>query len=132
VPGGVLGIVTYGGKVNTVASDATASPQRDCVMSMACNVGWGDPKDEPPALRWVRAFYAELFAHTGGVPAPGEASGGAMINHHDMDLADPALNTSGVPWSTLYYGDNYPRLQRVKARWDPRNVFHHALSIRPA
>ncbi|WP_052434002.1 BBE domain-containing protein [Streptacidiphilus melanogenes] len=42
---------------------------------------------------------------------------------------DPTLNTSGVPWSTHYYGDNYPRLQRVKARWDPRDVFHHALCI---
>jgi hypothetical protein len=38
-------------------------------------------------------------------------------------------NTSGVPWSTLYYKHNYPRRQRVKARWDPRDVFHHALSI---
>ncbi|MBC7811473.1 MAG: BBE domain-containing protein, partial [Burkholderiales bacterium] len=27
--------------------------------------------------------------------------------------------------------DNYPRLQQIKARWDPRNIFHHALYIRP-
>jgi aclacinomycin oxidase len=51
-------------------------------------------------------------------------------NHPDVDLADPEWNTSGVPWHTLYYKDNYPRLQRIKARCDPRNVFHHALSIR--
>jgi FAD/FMN-containing dehydrogenase len=59
----------------------------------------------------------------------GKSMPGAFINHPDTDLADPALNTSGVPWHTLYYQENYPRLQRVKARWDPRNVFHHALSI---
>jgi aclacinomycin oxidase len=73
-----------------------------------------------------------MFAETGGVPLPGDRCDGAMINHPDVDLADPEWNTSGVPWSTLYYKDNYPRLQRIKARWDPRNVFHHALSIRPA
>ncbi len=42
----------------------------------------------------------------------------------------PALNTSGVPWYTLYYKANYSRLQRIKARWDLRNVFQHAMSIR--
>ena len=54
-----------------------------------------------------------------------------MINHPDVDLADPEWNTSGVSWHTLYFKSNYAALQRIKRRWDPRNVFHHALSIRP-
>jgi aclacinomycin oxidase len=132
VPGGMLGLATYGGKVNTLAPDATASAQRDSIMDMACTAGWGDPKDEAGTTAWVRAFYRDLFADTGGVPVPGAVADGAMINHPDVDLADPEWNSSGVPWSTLYYKDNYPRLQRVKARWDPLDIFHHALSIRPA
>jgi aclacinomycin oxidase len=78
----------------------------------------------------VRELYRDVFAATGGVPVPSEVSEGALINHPDADLADPAWNESGVPWSNFYYQDNYPRLQRAKKRWDPKNVFHHALSIR--
>jgi FAD binding domain-containing protein/berberine-like enzyme len=132
VPGGMLGLATYGGKVNTVAPDATASAQRDSILTTACAAGWQDPQDEARSLAWVRALYRDLFADSGGVPVPGEVCDGAMINHPDVDLADPEFNTSGVPWPALYYKENYPRLQRVKARWDPRNIFRHALSIRPA
>jgi len=64
------------------------------------------------------------------VPLPGERYEGSLINHPDVDHADPTLNASGLPWHTLYYQDAYPRLQRTKARWDPGNVFRHALSIR--
>ena len=132
VMGGVLGLATYGGRVNTVAPDATASAQRSSILDTACNTGWLNPADAVKNLTWVRGFYRELFADTGGVPVPGAAYDGAFINHPDTDLADPTLNTSGVPWHTLYYQANYPRLQRVKARWDPLNVFHHALSVRAA
>ena len=130
VMGGMLGLATYGGRINTVAPDATAAAQRDSILDIACNTGWLDPREEARNLTWVRAFYRDLFAESGGVPVPGEAYDGAFINHPDVDLADPALNTSGVPWHTLYYKENYPRLQRIKARWDPRDVFRHALSIR--
>ena len=132
VMGGVFGLATYGGRVNTVAPEATASAQRNTILDTACNVGWLDPADEARNLTWVRAFYRELFADTGGVPVPGDAYDGAFINHPDTDLADPTLNTSGVPWYTLYYQGNYPRLQRVKATWDPVDVFRHALSVRSA
>ncbi len=129
IMGGMLGLATYGGRINTVARDATASAQRDSILDIACTTGWLDPREEAKNLAWVRAFYRDLFAESGGVPVPGEAYDGAFINHPDTDLADPALNTSGVPWHTLYYKENYPRLRRIKARWDPRDVFRHALSI---
>ena len=130
VMGGMLGLATYGGRINTVPPDATASAQRESILDLACTTGWLDPREEAKNLTWVRAFYRDLFAESGGMPVPSEAYDGAFINHPDTDLADPALNTSGVPWYALYYKANYPRLQRIKARWDPRNVFRHAMSIR--
>ena len=130
VMGGAFGFATYGGRINTVEADATASAQRESIFDMACNTGWIDPRDEDKNLTWVRAFYRDLFVESGGVPAPGDAYEGGFINHPDTDLADSALNKSGVPWHTLYYKENYPRLQRIKARYDPRDVFRHTLSIR--
>ena len=130
VMGGAFGLATYGGRINSVAPDATASAQRSSIFDMACNTGWMDAAEAEQNLRWVRSFYRDLFAPTGGVPVPGDSYDGCFINHPDTDLADSSFNTSGVPWHTLYYRDNYPRLQQVKSRWDPRNVFRHALSIR--
>jgi FAD/FMN-containing dehydrogenase len=131
VMGGMVGLATYGGRVNTVASDATASAQRAAILDIACSTGWIDPAEEARNVSWVRAVYRDLFADSGGVPVPGDACEGSLINHPDTDLADRVQNRSGVPWHTLYYKDNYQRLQRVKARWDPRDIFHHALSVRP-
>ncbi|MGA9872925.1 MAG: BBE domain-containing protein, partial [Rhodococcus sp. (in: high G+C Gram-positive bacteria)] len=76
-----------------------------------------------------RNMYRDIYADTGGVPVPNDANAGAYINYPDSDLKDPAWNTSGVPWSTLYYGDHYSRLQEIKATWDPGNLFRHDLSI---
>jgi hypothetical protein len=129
IMGGVLGLATYGGCVNNVARDATASVQRGAILDTACNTGWIDPQDTEKNLAWVRAFFRDLFAESGGVPVPGDAYEGSLINHPDTDYADASLNDSGVPWHALYYGESYPLLQGIKARWDPRDVFRHALSI---
>ena len=130
VMGGIFGFATYGGRVNSVAYDATASAQRSSIFDMACSVGWMDPRDEDENVRWVREFYRDLFDDSGGVPVPSDRYDGTFINHPDVDLTDAEWNKSGVPWHALYFKENYPRLQQVKARWDPRDIFHHALSIR--
>lgn len=127
----LLLIAGYGGRVNAVSADATAVPQRDSVMKLQYLNFWTDERDDELHLTWVREFYREVHAQTGGVPVPNEVTDGCFINYADVDLGDPRWNTSSVPWHRLYYKDNYPRLQRVKARYDPLDIFRHAQSIRP-
>ncbi|PRX63069.1 aclacinomycin oxidase [Nonomuraea fuscirosea] len=122
-------LIGYGGQVRAVAPEATAVAQRDVVMKAVYYTTWADAADDASSLAWVRGFYRDVYARTGGVPVPGEVDDGSYINYPDVDLIDPEWNTSGVPGRTLYYKDNYPRLQRIKARWDPRGVFRHALSV---
>jgi hypothetical protein len=125
-------LVPYGGKVNTVPSNATAAAQRDVVCKMVLAASWDSGADDAMHLDWTRKVYADIYRDTGGAPVPNATNAGSYINYPDTDLADLAYNKSGVPWHDLYYLGNYPRLQQVKAKWDPRNVFHHKLSIEPA
>ena len=124
-------LIPYGGKVNTVKPDATATAQRDVVAKMVMTVSWADASEDDKHLAWTRQAYAAIYRDTGGVPVPNGINAGSYINYPDVDLADPAYNKSGVPWHDLYYLGNYPRLRQVKSTWDPRNVFHHKLSIEP-
>ncbi len=128
---GKVYIAAYGCKINTVAPDATAVAQRDSLFKIALGAAWADPAEDDSQVGWLQRLFRDLYAETGGVPVPNDSQDGGYINYPDPDFKNPAWNTSGVPWSTLYYKGNYPRLQRVKARYDPRNVFGHQLSIEP-
>ena len=129
VPGGFIGLATYGGKVNTVPLDATASFQRNAILTTACIAGWVNPEEENKYLEWVRNCYMDIHIHSGGVPVPDKNTGGCIIAHPDNDLADTHWNQSGLPWYTFYYQDNYIRLEKVKATWNPLNIFKHSLSV---
>ncbi|QSE87615.1 BBE domain-containing protein (plasmid) [Rhodococcus pseudokoreensis] len=118
-----------GGAINARSSDATAMPTRDSFMKAFFIASWRNPAEENAYLEWSRNMYRDIYVDTGGVPVPNHANGGSYINYPDNDLRDPQWNTSGVPWHTVYFGDNYERLQQVKSKWDPRNTFRHSLSI---
>jgi hypothetical protein len=124
-----LALQSVGGRINAVPQDATAAAFRDTIMQAIYYSTWSEESQDADALDWMRRFYHEIYTETGGVPVPGDVDGGCFISFPDNDMADPDWNTSGIPWSRLFYRENYSRLQRVKAEWDPQNIFRHALSI---
>ncbi|WP_438486732.1 FAD-binding protein [Streptomyces sp. S186] len=127
-----VSLQSFGGRINTAAPGATASAHRDSVLKALYMNTWQDAGADAACVDWLRRLYRDVYADTGGVPAPGRDSDGCYINYPDIDMADPAWNTSGVPWHRLYHGNAYPRLRRVKATWDPRGVFGGTpLSVRP-
>ncbi|CAM5241701.1 MULTISPECIES: FAD-binding oxidoreductase [Streptomyces] len=128
-PASMVVLLSYGGKINTVASGDTASVQRDSVFKGLFQSFWAGAENDAANIGWTRDVYGEVFSAGGGYPVPGVATDGCYINYPDADITDPKVNTSGVPWYTLYYKDNYPRLQRIKAAYDPRNIFRHSQSI---
>ncbi|WP_433796186.1 FAD-binding protein [Actinoplanes sp. CA-252034] len=131
-PATMVEIGGYGGAVNVVDATATATPQRDSIMRLLYLTMWADEAGDDAHLAWLRRWYADVYAVTGGVPDLRGSSDGAVINYIDADLVDETLNTSGTAWHDLYFGSAYPRLQQIKAKWDPRDAFTHALAVRPS
>lgn len=122
-------LTPYGGMVNAVAPGATAAPHRGAAFKMLWMALWNDEADDDKYVTWIREGYQETYADTGGVPVPNSVTDGCYVNYPDIDLSDPRFNKSSVPWHDLYYKENYPRLQRIKQKWDPRNTFRHGQSI---
>ncbi|EFL27942.1 putative secreted FAD-linked oxidase [Streptomyces himastatinicus ATCC 53653] len=120
---------SFGGQVNAVAQDATASSHRSSAFKMSWMLYWTEAADEAKSLAWIRECYQEVYAETGGVPVPNDVTDGCYVNYPDIDLGDPKYNTSKVPWHDLYYKENYPKLQAVKKKYDPRNIFRHSQSV---
>ena len=114
----LLQVDGYGGQVNAVDPAATAVPQRSSVLKLQYQTYWTDPAEDEANLEWIRSFYLAMYGEDG--PAPDGVMDGCYVNYPDSDLQN---------FPALYYKDNYARLQRVKARWDPLNVFHHRQSI---
>jgi hypothetical protein len=122
-------LLSYGGQINTRRADETAAAQRSSIFKGLFQSFWDGAENDEPNIQWTRDVFGQVFQQSGGYPVPGPATDGCYINYPDADIRDPRQNRSGVPWSTLYYGQNYPRLQRIKQAYDPLNVFHHSQSI---
>jgi hypothetical protein len=132
--GSIVAVDSYGGAINRSEMIAeTAIPQRSTIMKLQFQTYWQNPDDDAARQRWMSDFYTDLYsgpeAHPGhkGTPYNNANYEGCYINYPDKDML------AYTYWPQLYYGDDdlYPFLQSVKRRYDPNNIFHHAMSIRP-
>jgi FAD/FMN-containing dehydrogenase len=73
-----------------------------------------DPKNNEMMTNWARDYWETLHPYT---------LGGAYINFMMEEGVDRIKGT---------YGDNYERLQKVKAKYDPDNFFNVNQNIVPA
>ncbi|HZY98541.1 MAG TPA: FAD-binding protein [Candidatus Baltobacteraceae bacterium] len=97
-----------GGAVNALPASATAFVHRTSHWLASIDIVWSEDTSQgalQKSLDWQTRFYDAL------VPI---AKGGAYQN-----FIDPSLND----WKTAYYGANIARLEAVKKRVDPNDVF---------
>jgi hypothetical protein len=103
----------FHGAVTRVPIEDTAFSLRRPGFDMFISAPWRDPEGRARALTWVRELHQVLQLHARGV----------YVNN---------LGDEGQARVREAYGPNYTRLSRVKAQYDPRNVFHVNQNIPPA
>jgi FAD/FMN-containing dehydrogenase len=107
-------VAQLGGAMARVKSTDTAFVGRDAHYVMNVHGRWSDARDDERVRSWARQAFQAAVPH---------ATGGGYVNFLTDDESARV---------TASYGANYPRLQLVKRRYDPANLFRMNLNIEPA
>jgi hypothetical protein len=102
------------GAYSRVGKTETAYFHRDLQYDAIILSGWTDPADTERNIGWSRELFAAWEPHLARA---------AYVN----DLGD-----EGEDRARSAYGDNYPRLVALKAKYDPTNLFRLSQNIKPA
>jgi FAD/FMN-containing dehydrogenase len=103
------------GAVRRVAKDATAWSARDATWSMVIAGIDADPKSADRLKAWGRGYWKAVHPYN---------LDGAYVNF--------MMDDEGAGRIQATYGENYPRLAMVKAKYDPANLFRVNQNIEPA
>jgi FAD/FMN-containing dehydrogenase len=103
------------GAVHRVAGDATAWSARDATFSMVIAGIDSDPTNADALKAWGRSYWKVVHRFN---------LEGAYVNFMMDDEAADRIQAT--------YGGNFARLARVKATYDPQNLFRVNQNIQPA
>ena len=104
----------FHGAATRVPPTDTAYALRSPGYNLVVLSQWKEPSDDARGLAWGRESYAAVQ------PFVGEKR---YLNYLGEDEGDQALAAA--------YGPNLSRLRQLKAKYDPENVFHVNVNIKP-
>jgi FAD/FMN-containing dehydrogenase len=104
----------FHGAASRVPVQDTACSMRITGFNVVLISQWQDRRENDKHIAWCRQMYAALGPYLGSM---------RYVNYLDHDEAgDPAA---------VAYGANYARLRDLKTKYDPDNLFHVNINIRP-
>ncbi|MCC7153506.1 MAG: FAD-binding oxidoreductase [Bryobacterales bacterium] len=106
-------IETHGGAISRTAKDATAFEHRQVRFNLGIFGICTNPALDQPAIAWARSLYQQILPHS---------TGGTYVNYL----------SEGDDVHTAYSDARFSRLARIKARYDPGNLFRFNHNIAPA
>ncbi len=107
-------IYPINGATGRVGKDGTAWGYRDASFAQVIVGVDPDPANNERMIAWAKDYWQALHPYS---------AGGGYVNMI-MDEGEERVKAA--------YRDNYTRLARVKAKYDPQNLFHVNQNIRPA
>ena len=106
----------FGGAVQGVAADATAFGDRSMPFMLSLDAIWSNASGDDANIGWVRNFWKDMQRHSTGrmyLNFPGHGEGTNLVRD-------------------AFGAEAYGRLQKVKRKYDPQNLFHMNQNILPA
>ncbi len=114
-PGMIYQVNTLGGKIRDAgAAKASAFAHRQYNYFSELQTYWEQPAQEKKLVDRFQQVQDIFFRN--GITAQ-------YRNYPDLRFTQ---------WERAYYGELYPKLQRIKSTYDPANLFRYEQSIRPA
>ena len=114
-PMGAIMLEHFHGAACRVAVDATAYPHRAVGYNLLVLAQWMDSAATEASIAWARETYDAMKAFR---------STARYVNYMGDDEALDQVAAA--------YGPNYPRLRKIKAKYDPDNAFHLNQNILPS
>jgi len=110
-----IAFAQLGGAINQKSVDATAYPHRTVGWVLNVHTRWRDPAKDQKCIAWARKLFDDVAPF---------GTGGVYVNFMPEDEAGDRVRTAA-------YGPNYERLAKIKAKYDPNNLFRMNQNIRP-